>query len=197
MSLNVKVRSVIKNGFTLVETVVGIVVLSIAFSILTTLIFPLVEDSADQFHQIRAAELAQSLFNEIQGRSFDENSDRNGGYWRCGEDQNDDGSVDGDELCTLSDSLGYEDSEEREGYDDVDDYHGLNLSGEDIENSLGEKLGDLYAGFEVNVTVINDSNYDGSYVSTDDNNYSAKLVTVIVTTPKGFAFEFSSYRTNF
>ena len=45
------------HGFTLIETIIGIVVLSIAFSILTTLIYPLANQSAEQVHQIKAAEL--------------------------------------------------------------------------------------------------------------------------------------------
>ncbi len=50
-------------GFTLIELIVGIVVLSISFSLLTTLILPLSEKSAEQLHQVRAAELGQSMMN--------------------------------------------------------------------------------------------------------------------------------------
>jgi len=178
-----------QKGFTLVETIVGIVVLSIAFSIITTLIYPMVENSADQLHQIRAAELGQSMLNEIQGRSFDENSDRNGGLVRCGELTI---------TCTANNALTAETGESRATYDDVDDYNGLNLSGDNIENSLGETLDGLYSGFIIGVIVCNDGNYDGvcsNSASADTD--TAKLITVTVTTPTGFAINFSSYRANF
>jgi len=176
----------IKNGFTLVETIVGIVVLSIAFSVLTTLIYPVVEHSADQLHQIRAAELGQSMLNEIQGRSFDENSDRSGGVVRCGESG-----------VTCSSVMGNEEGGDRALFDDVDDYNNFTFSGENIENSLGTKLGDLYLGYTVNVSVCNDGNYDGACSSGSSDISTAKLITVTITTPTGFDIVFSTYRANF
>jgi MSHA pilin protein MshD len=179
--------SPLQKGFTLIETIIGIVVLSIAFSILTTLIYPLSNQSAEQVHQIRAAELGQSMINEILGKAFDENSDMSGGYYRCGDDINNDGEI--------KPILQNEESDDREFYDDVDDYQGLVV----IENSLGESTGsDIYIGYQVNVTVVNDGDYDGN---PDGNsittNFTAKLITVTVTTPQGFDFVFSAYKANF
>jgi MSHA pilin protein MshD len=178
-------------GFTLIEVIVGIVVLSISFSILTTLIYPLANQSAEQVHQIRAAELGQSMINEILGRAFDENSAIAGGYFRCGEDQDNDSDVEGDELC--SQSLGSEIGETRITYDDVDDYDAINF-GSTIENSVGENISAKYLGFSMNVTVINDANYDGSGTG---NNSTAKLITVTVRTPQSFDFVFAFYKVNF
>jgi MSHA pilin protein MshD len=188
--------SPLQKGFTLIETIIGIVVLSIAFSILTTLIYPLSNQSAEQVHQIRAAELGQSMINEILGKAFDENSDMSGGYYRCGDDINNDGEIkpiDGENTCSTI--LQNEESDDREFYDDVDDYQGLVV----IENSLGESTGsDIYIGYQVNVTVVNDGDYDGN---PDGNsittNFTAKLITVTVTTPQGFDFVFSAYKANF
>jgi len=194
-----RVNRSLTKGFTLVETVIGIVVLSIAFSIMSTLLFPLLEDSADQIHQIRAAELGQSFLNEIQARSFDENSDRNGGFWRCGEDQNGDTVIDGDELCTLNNLLGDE-GEIRATFDDVDDYNGLDQDGAAIENSLGASIGDLYTNFNVQVTVCNDGDYDGTCsanLASNTDTFTAKLIKVTVTTPSGLAIDFATYRANF
>jgi MSHA pilin protein MshD len=175
-----------ERGFTLIETIVGIVVLSIAFSIFTTLIYPLANKSAEQVHQIRAAELGQSMINEILGKAFDENSDMSGGSQRCGET--------GVSACTDSSVLGFETSETRATFDDADDYHGLIA----IESSLGSADGvdNIYIGFQVNVEVINDSDYSGDYDGAD-NNFTAKLITVTVTTPQDFDFVFSVYRVNF
>jgi len=175
-----------QQGFTLIETIVGIVVLSIAFAIFTRLIYPLANQSAEQVHQIRAAELGQSMINEILGKAFDENSDMSGGLKRCGEV--------GEKDCTLSTALTFETGETRSTFDDVDDYNNLRV----IESSLAEGLGDIYLGYGLKVTVINDSAYDGDNDGViDTNNYTAKLITVTVTTPQGFKFVFAVYRVNF
>ncbi len=183
-----------QRGFTLIETIIGIVVLSIAFSIFTTLIYPLANQSAEQVHQIKAAELGQSMINEILGKAFDENSDMSGGFYRCGEDQNDDGEIKAADGETCSSALQNEESDKRELFDDVDDYNGLTS----IEGSLGsdDSLASLYLGYNVNVNVINDSDYDGDSDS-GDNNYTAKLITVTITTPQDFNFVFAVYRVNF
>lgn len=168
-------------GFTLIETVIGIVVLSIAFSIMTTLIYPAITKSADQIHQIRAAELGQSLLNEIQGRAFDQNSDMAGGIVRCGET--------GAANCTAQASLGNEEADNRSLFNDVDDYNNLLL-----KDSLNNDLSGIYKGYSVSVTVTNDSDYDGSYDGVDN---IAKLITVVVTTPTGQNISFSTYKANF
>ena len=177
-----------QQGFTLIEMIVGIVVMSIAFSIFTTLIYPLANQSAEQIHQIRAAELGQSMINEILGKASDENSDMSGGLMRCGET--------GANACTTNANLGPDGStpETRNAFNDADDYHGLNV----VETSLGstDGLANIYVGFSMNVTVINDSDYDGDNDAAD-NNFTAKLITVTVTTPQGFDFVFSTYRVNF
>ena len=182
------------SGFTLVETIVGIVVLSIAFSIFTSLIYPLANQSAEQVHQIKAAELGQSMINEILGKAFDENSDMSGGYYRCGEDQNGDGEIKPEDGETCSTVLQNEESDKRELFDDVDDYNGLT----GIEGSLGsaDALAGLYLGYQAKVAVINDSDYDGDSDSAD-NNFTAKLITVTITTPQDFDFVFAVYRVNF
>ena len=190
-----KLTQQLQRGFTLIETIIGIVVLSISFAIFTSLIYPLSEQSAEQVHQIRAAELGQSMINEILAKAFDENSDMSGGFYRCGDDINNDGEIktlDGEKAC--SSTLENEESGQRELFDDVDDYNDLNLN--EIESSLGanDSLDNIYRGFKVKVIVINDSNYDGI---ADANNYTAKLITVTVTTPQNFDFVFSAYKANF
>lgn len=194
-----------QQGFTLIEIIVSIVVLSIAFSIFTTLIYPLANQSAKQVHQIKAAELGQSMINEILGKAFDENSDMSGGIYRCGEDQNNDGEIKAEDDEQCSTTMGAEESEDgesekREQFDDVDDYNDLSI----MEDSLGvhdssaeyDSLADLYTGYKINVQVINDSNYDGDHDGDDDIS-TAKLITVTVTTPQDFDFVFAVYRANF
>lgn len=177
----------LQQGFTLIEIIVGIVVLSIAFSIFTSLIYPLANQSAKQVHQIKAAELGQSMINEIIAKAFDENSDKSGGVYRCGES--------GETACSSTmgpEGSEAEESEKREQFDDVDDYNNLLI----IKNSLGDSLNDIYVGYQINVKVINDSDYDGDHDDAD-NNFTAKLMTVTVTTPQGVDFVFAVYRVNF
>ncbi|KGJ94302.1 prepilin-type N-terminal cleavage/methylation domain-containing protein [Colwellia psychrerythraea] len=174
-------------GFTLIETIVGMVVLAISFSVLTTLIYPVSQQSADQLHQVKAAELAQSVLNEIQNKAFDENSDMAGGRVRCGDAGADDCSTDmGPD--TIS---GVE--ETRAIFNDVDDYDGLVYAAGEIENSQGVVI-DLYLGYSMRITVRNDANYDGSFPNDIS---TAKLITVTITTPTDFSMSFSTYRANF
>ena len=58
-------------GVTLIELIIGIVVLAISLSIITAVLGPLYIKSADPWHQVRAAELGQGLMNEILGKAFD------------------------------------------------------------------------------------------------------------------------------
>ena len=178
-----------QTGFTLIEIIVGIVVLSITYAVLTTLIYPLASQSAAQVHQIRAAELGQSMINEILGKAFDENSDMSGGEERCGEISAD--------LCTTSANLGADGSEERGDYNDVDDYNAINFTNDEILNSQGDSISNIYVGFSMNVTVIYDSDYSGSYDAGVDNEKTAKLITITVRSPQDDDYVFSVYRVNF
>ncbi len=188
------VFNLMKNkGFTLIETIVGIVVLAVSFSILTTLIYPIAEQSAEQLHQIRAAELGQSMLNEIQNKAFDQNSDMAGGRIRCGENTVECSIGMGPEDGVDSRPDNNEDS--RDLFNDVDDYHGLTYSDGNIKNSQGQVL-NLYTGYAIKVTVCNDSDYDGDCLTNSDNS-TAKLITIIITTPTDFDIVFSTYRANF
>lgn len=185
-------------GFTLVEIIAGIVVLSTAFAIFTSFIYPLSNQSAEQVHQIRAAELGQSMINEILGRAYDENSDMSGGRNRCGEDQNGDGIVKTEDGETCSSTIGPDNltastKETRVLFDDVDDYdtQGSLIS---AVNAIGEKIDDTYIGYEVMIKVIHDSDYNGA---PDGNVSTAKLITVTIVTPQDFRFNFSAYKANF
>lgn len=176
-------------GFTLVEIIVGIVVLSISLSIVSTLIAPAEQQSADQILQVKAAELGQSLLNDISARAFDENSDRVGGLVRCGEV----GSL----PCTDPSKLGPEDGNNgrintgevtRDLFNDVDDFDGYLLK----FNANSEGLHASYTNFTIDVDVI----YDGLSLNLP-NNIDAKRITVTVTTPLGTAIKFATHKANF
>lgn len=169
-------------GFTLIELIIGIVVLSISLSIISTLIVPAEQKSADQIHQVKAAELGQGFLNDISARAFDEKSDRSGGRVRCGEPN--DGSND----CTAEVDFGPELGENsREDYNDVDDFNGYN----ETKDALGLGLDSSYSNFTVDVVV----QYAGGDLGLADN--LAKRITVTITTPLGTAIQFATHKANF
>lgn len=177
-------------GFTLIELVIGMVVFSIVLAIITTLIASQARNSVEPMLQVRATELAQSLLNEISAKSFDENSDRAGGLLRCGET--------GASHCSAINAIG-PDGETRASFDDVDDYHGLNQTDNNISNSQGEELTvagrQLYSGFRAQVSVVYDDNQDGVADTTIGSKH--KLITVTITTPSKQSLIFSTYRSNY
>ncbi|WP_337841477.1 prepilin-type N-terminal cleavage/methylation domain-containing protein [Rheinheimera sp.] len=179
-------RSKASSGFTLVEIIIGIVVLGIALVVITGALGPLYKQSTDPWHQVRAAELGHSLLNEIMARSFDQNSDRVSGEFRCGEN----GTV-----CTACDSLGSEAGESRTSFNDVDDFNGLSLNDSDILASPGgagqqQSLDELYAGYSAAVLV----SCAGAELGLA--NAQLKKVQVTITAPSGSPIGFVSYRGN-
>ena len=178
-------------GFTLVEVIIGIVVLSLSFTIITSIVLPTTEQSANQIQQIRAVELGQSMLNEILGKAFDDNSDMAGGAVRCGE---------AGTTCTQPNSLGPEEAD-RENFDDVDDYHGFEQgagSGNQLQDSLGQSLDDRYPNFRVEVDVAYDGGYDGG--SPDNVISIAKRIDItvsIVSSGNPEPITFSAYKANF
>ncbi|TPH17798.1 prepilin-type N-terminal cleavage/methylation domain-containing protein [Litorilituus lipolyticus] len=175
-------------GFTLIEIILSIVVLAISLSIISTLIAPTEEQSADAILQIKAAELAQSLMNDINSRAYDNRSDMAGGRHRCGEvDQpacsialGPDNGVDG------RDNDG-EDPNDVNTFDDVDDFDGFTLK----VNAINAGLDSGYTSFDLNVSV----EYAGGDLGLAAIN--AKKITVVVTTPLGTDIEFASHKANF
>lgn len=194
---SILLRPFLSKGFTLIEMVIGIVAFSAVLTIILSVVSPQAVRSVDPIFNVRAAELAQSVLNEISSKSFDENSSRVGGAVRCNEDFDDDDLFTtnslGERGCSaiLGPDLGEND---REHFDDVDDYHGLNV----VVNSFGDQIlldgQDLYAGFGINVTVFYDSNMDGI----DDGVVGPrKLISISVETPIGDTFDYSVYRSNY
>lgn len=182
MAAKLKSPTPLARGFTLIELIAGIVIMAMAMTALTTVLFPQASRSVDPVYQVRAAELGQSLLNEIMGKAFDENTDLNTGT-RCGEA--------GAGSCTDSDDLG-SDSESVNDYDDVDDYHGYNQSAAQLSGSGNYDT--LYINFTFNVTVGYDDNYDETDVSSKK---LFKRILVTVTTPGGQSFEFVEYKGNY
>lgn len=165
-------------GFTLIELIIGMVVFSAVMVFIIRLLGPQASRSAEPILQARAIELAQSLFNEISTKSYDEQSDRSGGGLRCGEQ--------GHVACSDASTFGASDADEsRATFDDVDDYHQLATA--TTQNSLGESLGSKYQDFSADVSVT----------YPDANNRNVKQITITVGMPKGDPISFTTYRHNY
>ncbi|MEH6628596.1 MAG: type II secretion system protein [Motiliproteus sp.] len=164
-------------GFTLVELVVSIAVLSIALlGVAYSLQFS-ARSSADPLWQSKTIALVQAYSEEILSKRFDELTPV-GGIPAC-------------TSCTAEVSFGA-DSETRSGgvntFDDVDDYHGLN---EQPRDSLGN-LRSGYSNYRIEVTVI----YAGTALGLSDNQF-AKEINIRVTPPGQQPLDFGVYRGNF
>ncbi|GGD61898.1 MSHA pilin protein MshD [Lacimicrobium alkaliphilum] len=179
--------------------VIGIIVLGIALTLITSFLLPQSTRSIDPIYQARATELAQSLLNEISAKSFDQNSDRSGGSQRCGEDMDGDGNAD---LCTTAAGLGLdagEDCSNRDSFNDVDDYFCIsNINAVTVLNTpdrpMNPSLQPLYQDFLVSVEGFYDGNMDGN---NDGAISSLKLIRVSITTPNSETLDFTTYRGNY
>lgn len=172
-----------QRGFTLIEIIIGIVVLSISIVLLTVLVFPQAQRSAEPLLQQRAAALGQAFIDEISGKSFDENSDRQGGLVRCGEATT---------TCTAPANLG-PDGETREDFDDVDDYHQLEITYPTLEDALGDDIAARYVGFSFAIDICY-SDHSGVCQGAIS---LYKRIQVSVTTSFGQTFTFTSIRGNY
>lgn len=167
----------VKKGFTLIELVIGISVLSVVLLVMTGALFPQAERSTDPWFQVRSAELAQSIMNEILARRFDENSFLIGNL-RCGET--------GAGACATQvalDACTTTEETSRDLYDDIDDFNCFSATGDGITNIENTALIGVYKGFTVGVEI----DYIGS----------AKLIKVTVTPPRGVPIVYSSIRANY
>lgn len=191
--VNVKMRSIKRRasfGFTLIEIIVGLVISSIAISLVATVIFPLFARSVEPVFQIRAAELAQSILDDALSRRYDEATPL-GGFPAC--------SALSIPACSSVADLGIDAGESDRGdFDDVDDFNHFCASDNAIQDAFGVDLtaADGFANFTFRVCVAYDGNYNGVVNEADEIN--AKLITVTVTPPvQATAIEISAYRGNY
>lgn len=152
-------------GFTLIESIVVIIVLGIAMVTITSFLAPQVASSADPQYQNRSVALGQSLMNQILALGFDEHSDFEGGLVRCGDA--------GEASCSVPSELGTYGSEATPAaFNDVDDYIGCWYTAStqsacqstptyELANILDENIAGSYANFRVEISVFYDQNMDG------------------------------------
>lgn len=167
-------------GFTLIELVVGMLVIGIAIVMLTSMLFPQADRAAKTLHRVRSAELAHSVMNEIWGKRYDQNTNANGGTPACGAT----GAVVG-LMCstTLGPDTVSGSVETRDHFNDVDDYNGLNETATMLNST--QTYAAAYPNYRLNVTVAY-----GPAPNT-------KLVTINVTTPDSEVITYNMVRSNY
>ncbi|QDE32830.1 type IV pilus modification PilV family protein [Shewanella polaris] len=164
-------------GFTLIELVVGMMVIGIAIVMLTSMLFPQADRAAATLHRVRSAELAHSVMNEIWGKRYDQNTNPNGGVPAC--------NASGGIACTSSGLLGIDSGESRDSFNDVDDYNGLNETANMLDSS--QTYAQAYPRYKLQVSV--------AYI--DPATQAEKLITVAVTTPAGEVITYQAVRSNY
>lgn len=187
--------SAVNAGFSLVELVVGIVVMAIALTYISTVFFASSAQSVEPLMQIRAAEFGQSLMDEILGKNFDETTPL-GGVPACSPVTT---------ACTASGSLGPEGSEVRLSFNDVDDYN--NYCGDEPGNigwPLVSSTGlspDGFSQFRMRICVGYDDDYDGIINEAGIDDLNAKLITIELFAPQigglGEAIKLTAYKGNY
>ena len=197
-------------GFTLIEIIIGIVVLSIALTGGLSLLISQVDAYRDPLIKEKSVQIAKRVVHEIQIRAYDEKSDIGGGIFRCSE------TVGGISLgdCSAEAKYGTDDPGELmlDTLDDVDDFDTaklclklLKLSGsyscsdnnylpvvyffsDAADEATQKKYNDYYAGFLVKIEVV------PAKISGDAD--SAKKITVTVRQSDGLEIEYSFIKAN-
>jgi len=162
-----------EKGFSLIESILTIVIISISLVVLISAWSGAAKRSGDPFWHAKAAYLGQAYIEEILTKRFDENTPV-GGSPPCSS-------------VSCSGTLGPE-SETRSQYDDVDDYH--NLSESPSENALGIVRPE-YQRYRVAVQVT----YAGADFSRPVR--TLKKIVVTVTPPDEAPQRFVAYRGNY
>ena len=116
-----------RKGFTLVELVVGIIVLGILVAGVIPILGSMEVKSVEPLFQVKADLLAHRIYNQIKQRDFDENSDHSGGECRCGENISHYGvSVCNLQDCTVASDFGPDGDEKinikQESFNAVDNF---------------------------------------------------------------------------
>jgi len=161
-------------GFTLIELVIGMMVIAIGIVMLTSMLYPQADRAAATLQRVKSAELAHSVMNEIWGKRYDQQTNANGGVPAC----NSPTGV----ACSAT---MVNDGESRDAFNDVDDYHGLSESSIMLDSS--QTYADAYPGFTLSVTV--------NYI--DTTTQAEKLITVDVTTPSNEVITYQAVRSNY
>ncbi|MGL5089610.1 MAG: type IV pilus modification PilV family protein [Aeromonas sobria] len=183
----------LKRGFTLIELIVGIVLLAVALTGILGLLINQAPQAVDPVQQVRAAQLAQRLSGEILQKSFDEQSDHNGGRYRCGE------QVVGVTISPCSSSYGTDGEPAPYAYNDVDDFDtaGNWLNANTLTQTAAGISGEEYRNYQVKIAVSAVDFSDGTFKSCTPPCSVGKRIDLQIKLPDGSVLDFSFYRGNY
>lgn len=168
-----------QRGFTLIETVIVIVLVGAMMAGMTSLFMNNVGNSHRPFLRQRALAVANAYMDEIQRKQWNEATPLGGGCVNTGAS-----CPTGPGVIAIG-----ADGETRATYDDIDDYHGLNQS--PPQDSSGTDMPG-YAGYTVSVTVAQPGGSWNTIPAAD-----VRLITVSVTSSSNETISLSAYRVNF
>lgn len=167
-------------GFTLIELVVFIVVVSAALAGVLRIFTQATATSADPMQRRQALAIAESLLDEVMLMPF---------TFCDGDDANVETATSTAGCAGAADTLGAETGEGRfapPSFDHVNDYHGLAMTGiVDITNAALAGLSDYSASIAVSTAALG---------SISAGSGDALRITVTVTTPGGDTLSLDGYR---
>ena len=166
-----------QSGFTLIEMVITIVVISIALSAMLGAFSGAMSHSADPLWQNKTIKLAQLYLDEILSKRFDENSPVGGVPANA---------------STSCASIGADAAEVRATYDDVDDFHNMtNLRPVGANGALDVSYDNYLIAVEVACDDV------GGAVNSSGSDIHAKRIKVSVTPPGQSTMVFYAYKGNY
>jgi len=167
-----------KKGFTLMETVISIIIVAVAIVGILSVIYNVTQKGINPVMELKACELGQAMLDEIILKRWDEDTPLGGGH-----------------INTALANIGTEAGEtSRQDFDDVDDYDGYSdgTSSEPLKDEAGNTLTG-FDGFSRSVSVVFEKP-TGAPAGIDEKNY--KKITVKVILPTGEEISFVTYKTN-
>lgn len=173
-------KSFQQSGFTLVETIIVIVLVGALMAGMTTLFMTNVNHSYRPYLRQKALAVANAFMDEMLRKQWNENTPLGGGCVNTGS-----GSCPaGPAVVAIGN-----DGESRATYDDIDDYNGINQSPPQDSSSVAMPG---YTGFTVAVDVVQPGSSWNGVPAAD-----VRLITVTVTSNSAEAISVSAYRVNF
>jgi len=185
-----------QRGFTLIEIVVGIVVLAVALTIVSGAFLPQASKTTTQMYQIKATALGKRIMDQVLIRYYDDASTSSGGFIRCGE------TVLTSVPFPCSSDLGIEKdrgevSSAPDSFNDVDDYNVYchDQTGYDPSAALGY-FTDKYPGYGLQICVSFAADKFDPTLGTGDIDV-AKRIQVTVFMPDDDSIQLTAFKGNY
>lgn len=174
---------VAEKGFSLIEIILTIVIISVAITVAIASWSNIARHSSDSMWQTKVSHLGQAYLAEILTKRFDERTPvTTGATSVCSP-------------CTAGASLGKDAGESRYSYDDVDDYNGLNESATRLfDTTINPQGAKSYKGYRVAVRV----NYVGGRYGMSNDRVKQIILTITPPLNTGQApIKFSALKGNY